>query len=201
VVERLDFLVVEDDPILRDFLVGELSAAAQLEEGAVRAAGSVASAEQALRQATPDALLLDLNLPDGSGVQVAQRYVHLAAAPRILILTGQIDQYSLPLELHCHVQAVLNKADGLSPLRSALWQLLAGLSDAAPDLSVLSPRQLEMLHLLGQGLDTSEIAERLGITFATAQTHRRQITGRLGVKGSRLLQLARSLPQPDAPDV
>jgi DNA-binding CsgD family transcriptional regulator len=58
-----------------------------------------------------------------------------------------------------------------------------------------------MLHLLGQGLDTSEIAERLGITFATAQTHRRQITGRLGVKGSRLLQLARSLPQPDAPDV
>lgn len=190
--------MVEDDPILRDFLVSELSAAVQLGSIAVRAADGVASAELALQQAVPDALLLDLNLPDGSGVRVAERYVALAAVPRILILTGQIDQYSLPLELHPHVQAVLSKSDGLPPLRSALWQLIAVFGDAAPDLTLLSPRQLEILYLLGDGLDTAEIAERLGITFATAQTHRRQITGRLGVKGSRLLQLARSLPKRDA---
>ena len=194
----LSFLVVEDDPILRDFLVHECAGAMQVAPDAVRRADSVASALQALRQAAPEALLLDLNLPDGSGVQVAELYVELGVQPQILILTGQIDQYSLPLDLHPHVRAVLNKADGLAPLRAALWQLLAGRGDAAPDLTVLSARQLEILYLLGEGLDTAEIADRLGITFATAQTHRRQITGRLGVKGSRLLQLARSLPRPDA---
>lgn len=193
----LGFLVVEDDPILRDFLVNECAGALQVAPNAVRHADSVASALQALRQAAPEALLLDLNLPDGSGVQVAELYVELSVQPQILILTGQIDQYSLPLDLHPHVRAVLNKADGLVPLRAALWQLLAGRGDAAPDLTVLSARQLEILYLLGDGLDTAEIADRLGITFATAQTHRRQITGRLGVKGSRLLQLARSLPRPD----
>jgi DNA-binding NarL/FixJ family response regulator len=194
----LSFLVVEDDPILRDFLVHECAGAMQVAPDVVRRADSVASALQALRQAAPDALLLDLNLPDGSGVQVAELYVELGVQPQILILTGQIDQYSLPLDLHPHVRAVLNKADGLAPLRAALWQLLSGRGDAAPDLTVLSARQLEILYLLGDGLDTAEIADRLGITFATAQTHRRQITGRLGVKGSRLLQLARSLPRPDA---
>lgn len=193
----LSFLVVEDDPILRDFLVHECASAMQVAPNAVRRADSVASALQELRQAAPEALLLDLNLPDGSGVQVAELYVELGVQPQILILTGQIDQYSLPLDLHPHVRAVLNKADGLAPLRAALWQLLAGRGDAAPDLTVLSARQLEILYLLGDGLDTAEIADRLGITFATAQTHRRQITGRLGVKGSRLLQLARSLPRPD----
>ena len=193
----LSFLVVEDDPILRDFLVQECAGAMQVAPDRIRHADSVASALQALRTAAPDALLLDLNLPDGSGVQVAELYVELGVQPQILILTGQIDQYSLPLDLHPHVRAVLNKADGLAPLRAALWQLLAGRGDAAPDLTVLSARQLEILYLLGDGLDTAEIADRLGITFATAQTHRRQITGRLGVKGSRLLQLARSLPRPD----
>lgn len=194
----MDFLVVEDDPILRDFLVSEVSSTATASSSVVRSASCVHEANALISQIVPDALVLDLNLPDGSGMSVAEYYSATASAPRILILTGLIDQFTLPPAVQPYVHAVLSKTDGLAPLRTSLWQLISDLSDHLPDLSKLSPRQLEVLRLLGTGLDTAEVAEYLGITFATAQTHRRQITSRLGIRGSRLLCLAQSLPPADA---
>ena len=188
-----DLLVVEDDPILRDLLVEEMKRRPGASVASVRSAASLMEARRLLAQTPPALVLLDVILPDGSGLTLVQELLDRRPEARIVVLSGcpaLLDPglCSLP-QLH----AVLSKAEGLAPLREAIQALAQEFDPTSPDLSTLSPRQLEMLLLIGEGLDTGEIAERLGISLATAQTHRRQITGRLGVKGTRLVTFARSL--------
>lgn len=191
----LGVFVVEDDPMLRDFLVKEVEGLSHLVNLEIHFASTVGNSVLKLKHWTPDILILDLSLPDGSGVTIAERYAQINPDGKILILTGQVDFHQISeSSLSGMLFAILNKSGGLEPLRKALWDLVSNASSQTPDLSKLSERQLEMLRLIGEGFDTFEIAERMGITFATAQTHRRQITGRLGVKGSRLMALAKSLP-------
>lgn len=189
-----DFLVVEDDEILRDFLVEEVALHCQADLATIGKASCVAEARQALARNLPDALLLDLQLPDGSGFDLAELFIQSNPNGRILVLTGQIDQHPIPSGLMDHIHAIVGKAEGLQPLRNALWGLRRTIKPSSVDLSLLSPRQLEMLHLIGRGMDTAAIAAQMGITFTTAQTHRRQITSRLGVRGVDLIRLASTLP-------
>ncbi len=195
----LDVLIVENDPILLDFLSQEVSNQINVPERKVRKASSLKIARTFLSEKQPDWLLLDLLLPDGSGVDLAMEFVEANKNAKILILTSQADQYLLPAKILTHVHALINKADGLSPLRDAIWELCRELDSNLPDTSTLTPRQLEFLALIGEGLDTAQIAEKLSISFATAQTHRRQITRKLGVKGSALVTFARTFPQKNIP--
>ena len=93
------------------------------------------------------------------------------------------------------MHALINKADGLAPLRQAVWEVCREFDSTFPNLSSLTPRQLEFLQLIGEGLDTAQISRQLNISFSTAQTHRRQITRKLGIKGSALVTLSRNLPK------
>ncbi|MCP9927703.1 response regulator [Cyanobium sp. CH-040] len=189
----MDVLVVEDDPILRDFLVEEVARLPVPGGHPVRQAATLAEARRALEQRPPHWVLLDIRLPDGSGLDLCPQLLQARPSARILVLTGCQGHSQLPAPLVPHVHALLSKAKGLEPLRRSIWSLSREFDRELPDLSCLSPRQREILLLLGEGLDTAEIAERLGITFSTAQTHRRQITSRLGLKGSRLIAMAREL--------
>nr|WP_036900465.1 response regulator transcription factor [Prochlorococcus marinus] len=191
----LDVLIVEDDLILLDFLTQEVSNQINVSEREVRKASSLKRARYLISQKTPDWLLLDLCLPDGSGVELAQEFARDNLNAKIIILTAQADQFAVPADLLKNVYALLNKADGLAPLREAVWEICREFDSTLPDLSNLTPRQLEFLHLIGEGLDTAQISKRLDVSFATAQTHRRQITRKLGIKGSALVTLARNLPK------
>ena len=191
----LDVLIVEDDLILLDFLTQEVSNQINVPERRVRKASSLKRARYLISQKIPDWLLLDLRLPDGSGVELAQEFARDNLKAKIIILTAQADQFAVPADLLKNVHALLNKADGLAPLREAVWEICREFDSTLPDLSNLSPRQLEFLYLIGEGLDTAQISKRLDVSFATAQTHRRQITRKLGIKGSALVTLARNLPK------
>jgi DNA-binding NarL/FixJ family response regulator len=189
----LDVLVVEDDPILLDFLVEEVMRLPVPADRPVRRATTLAQARRHMAEAPPAWMLLDVRLPDGSGLELCPELLELRPEARLVVLTGCPGHAEVPPGLLPHLHALLSKAEGLSPLREAIWSLSRELDAQLPDLSRLSPRQLEVLMLIGKGLDSAQIAERLGISFATAQTHRRQITRRLGVKGTRLVTLARDL--------
>ena len=190
----LDVLIVEDDLILLDFLIQEVANQINAPEKSIRKASCLKRARNLLSKKRPDWLLLDLYLPDGSGVELAEEFVKDNLKAKILILTAQADQYSLPAPLLANVHSLINKAEGLGPLREAIWEITRELDTNLPDLTSLTPRQLQFLQLIGEGSDTAQIAKRLNISFATAQTHRRHITRKLGVKGSALVNLARNLP-------
>ena len=191
----LDVLIVEDDLILLDFLTQEVSNQINVPEREVRKSSSLKRARYLISQKIPDWLLLDLCLPDGSGVELAQEFARDNLKAKIIILTAQADQFAVPADLLKNVHALLNKADGLAPLREAIWDVCRTLDRGLPDLNALTPRQLEFLRLIGEGLDTAQISKQLNISFSTAQTHRRQITRKLGIKGSALVTLSRNLPK------
>lgn len=186
-------LVIEDDPILRELLVEEMKRIPAASILRVRSACNLAEARQLCEFAPPAFVLLDVRLPDGSGLDLIQDLVALRPDVCIVILSGCPELLESCLCLSPQLFAVLSKADGLAPLRQATHSFACQFVTGVPDIASLSPRQREMLFLIGEGLDTGEIADRLGITLATAQTHRRQITARLGVKGTRLVTFARSL--------
>ena len=191
----LDVLIVEDALILLDILTQEVSNQINVPERRVRKASSLKRARYLISQKIPDWLLLDLFLPDGSGVDLAEEFVKDNSDAKILILTAQADQYSLPAPLLINVHSLINKADGLAPLREAIWEISREIDKTLPDLASLTPRQFEFLQLIGESLDTAQIARRMNISFSTAQTHRRQITRKLGIKGSALVTLSRNLPK------
>ncbi len=67
------------------------------------------------------------------------------------------------------------------------WEAPAG----APALwDRLTCREQEVFQLIGEGLSSEAIAERLGLSVLTARTHRKQITSKLGIKGGELVLLA-----------
>ena len=191
----MDVLIVEDDLILLDFLSQELSNQINSPEGMVRKASCLFDARKLISQKLPDWILVDLLLPDGSGIELAEEFVRSKSNAKVLILTAQADQYAVPASLLKNVHALINKADGLAPLREAVWEICRDFDTTFPDLNSLTPRQLEFLHLIGEGLDTAQIAKKLDVSFSTAQTHRRQITRKLRIKGSTLVTFARSLPK------
>ena len=191
----MNVLIVEDDLILLDFLTQEISNQIKFLGGGVRKATSLFDARKLIAQKDPDWILVDLLLPDGSGIELVQEFVQDKPNAKVLILTAQADQYAVPASVLKNVHALINKADGLTPLRAAIWDICREADSSFPDLSSLTPRQLEFLHLIGEGLDTAQISKRLDVSFSTAQTHRRQITRKLRIKGSALITFARSLPQ------
>jgi DNA-binding NarL/FixJ family response regulator len=182
--ERPVILVVEDDGPFREHVHVVLEDAGYRVLEAERA-------EEALRIAheeRPDLVLLDVHLPGTSGYDVCRSLRDELGEIGIIFLSGSrtemldraaglsmgADDYVLkpfePEELIARVRAVLRR---VAP-RSA--------SSAAPGAFDLTPRELEVLHLLAEGLDQDEIAERLVISSKTVATHLERILGKLGAR-------------------
>jgi DNA-binding NarL/FixJ family response regulator len=185
--EPLRVLVVDDHPIWRDAVARDLEAAGLV------VCGTASDVAQAVRVATatrPDVVVLDLQLPDGSGVDVARRLGAMQPAPRILILsasgeqpdvieavaagaTGYLVKSASTAELVAAVGSVAHGeavfTPGLAGLVLGEYQRLAGgANDGAP---ALTARETEILRLVAKGYTYPQIAERLVLSVRTVQNH------------------------------
>jgi DNA-binding NarL/FixJ family response regulator len=181
-------LVVEDDPPFREHVCGVL-------ESAGFTVTEAASGEEALRIAAdsePSLVLLDVHLPGFSGYEICRslREEH-GQQIGIIFLSGSkiesidratglglgADDYVLkpfgPDELVARVRAVLRRTQP-SARDSAV--------NAASDAFHLTPRELEILGLLAEGLTQDRIADQLVIAPKTVATHIERILTKLGVQ-------------------
>lgn len=159
----------------------------------VAQARDVIGGRQACTAHRPDILLLDLALPDGDGLEVARQYVKTNLKGRVLVVTGQASEFVCPAWLNDHLQAVISKNHAFEALRRELDELTGyGEPTAADDslLKSLSPRESEIFGLIGDGLTSRAIAERLGISEHTVQTHRKRIATKLDTSGDDVLRRA-----------
>ncbi len=144
----------------------------------------------------PDLLLLDLALPDGDGKDVALRLCALNPAARVVILSGEASTFVCPAELRDKVCAVLDKTQAFDDLVVELKALVPrarGGSTRTLHGSIrnrLSRREYEIFLLIGHGLMSKEIADKLGISVQTIGVHRRKIADKLNTVGPELVQLA-----------
>lgn len=199
-------VVADDHRMMGQMLVKTLS-----EVGGVEVLAQVCCGKEALevcRTLQPDVLIIDLDLPDLSGVEVARLLTESDDKVSVLVLSGIEDETALFESIAAGVRGYLPKDASLEELVNALHTVSSGQAFLHPrcTLSVLkefqrcrqaltgprasqlkvvenlSPREKEVLHLLGEGLSNKEIGERLIISEKTAKTHVANILRRLGVK-------------------
>ncbi len=197
--EELRVLVVSDDPLARTGLALLL----REREGLILA-GQV-GVDDDWPEPGPDAILWDLGLGLRSGLE-RLRGLGPSAPPAVAIVADELDAREA---LDAGARAALPRtADGdrlAAALRAAVQGLVvldesfvpALLRDApppAPDLvESLTPREIEVLQLLSQGLPNKGIAQRLGISDHTVKLHVSAILGKLGVqsRGEAIVQAVR----------
>lgn len=164
-------------------------------------AGSLAEARQMLQEV--DIAVIDLGLPDGDGGDLIRDLREVNPRAQAIVLSASIDRSEIARAVDRGAAGVLEKTAGLDEVVHAVRRLHAGetllpltevvelLRVAAGDrereredrdaIARLTPREREVLQLLGEGLDSQGIADRLHITIRTERNHIANILAKLGV--------------------
>lgn len=180
---RRRLLIVDDHPVFRHGLAVLFTSAGYDVVG--EAAGS-AEAVALARSTAPDVVLMDLGLPDGSGVSATARIVGEHPDTRVVVVTmfddqgavrealdagaaGYVVKDAMPAEL---LAAVAAAGEGAVVLGSGV-ALTSGrlVPPPNPDPFGLTPRERDVLDLVIRGLTNRQIAERLGLSGKTIANH------------------------------
>jgi DNA-binding NarL/FixJ family response regulator len=176
----MDVVLVDEHEALRDGLEIMLARRAIRTVGT---AGSAAAAGDLLRRLHPDVAIIEVELPDETGVRLVRRLHHADPELAILIYTGVTDVGLLGEALQTRARGFVLKRGGIAQLVGALRRvaqgtryvdpaiiaLLAGDTDAPP--SRLTARERQVFDLLAQDLTGEEIARELTIAGETVRTH------------------------------
>lgn len=186
-VEASALLVVEDHP-----LVTESVAALGKRAGIARAevATTVAEAQVLLERAQLDRMVavVDIQLGDGSGLDLLRRWAPQGL--RALVLTGEVTDQAIRDSLAAGALGFVAKTEGPQILLRAIEAVSHGdsylseaakrvMSSAVPGVA-LTPRETDVLGLVGRGLTNKEIAQQLGVAVRTAESHRERLMNKLG---------------------
>ncbi len=193
-------LIVDDHPMMRQGLVQLIESEPDLE--LCGESETAQAALEAIERTCPDLLLLDISLPDKSGLELIKDLA--AIHPSLLILVISMHDESLYAErvLRAGARGYIMKQEGGKRLMEAIRQVLAGkiyVSEkiASKILEIfsgrraevetssvgrLSDREFEVFQLIGQGRSTKEIAQRLHLSVKTVEVHRANIKEKLGLK-------------------
>jgi DNA-binding NarL/FixJ family response regulator len=191
-------LLVDDHQLLTSALSQTLALEPDID--VVGAAGTVAEAKDLARD-QPDVILMDYRLPDGTGADAARAIKGRWPAARVLMLTALADDETILESIQAGADGYLTKdravEDVVSAVRSAhagetllprpviigIAQRVAAARDRSDRKQVepLTPREIEVLRALTEGLSTPEICERLFIAPNTLRTHVQNIMGKLRV--------------------
>lgn len=182
-------LIVDDHPVVRNGLRSMLGT-----ESDLAVAGEAASGEEAVRlfrQLQPDVTLMDLRMPGMTGVAAIEAIRAESPRARVIVLSTFDTDEDIYRALRAGAQGYLMKESSLDELIDAIRTVHAGgrripspiaerLAErmAAPDLS---PRELDVLHLLVRGESNKRIAVALNISEATVKGHVNNIFLKLGV--------------------
>ncbi|MDJ0831316.1 MAG: response regulator transcription factor [Desulfobacterales bacterium] len=195
-------LIVDDHPLFREGLKAIIQRDAKYE--VVGEAGTGRQGFEAVEKTKPELVLVDISLPDISGIQLTQDIRNRFAATRILIIsmhskidyiteafqagaTGYLVKESAAERLLMGLDTV-SKGDYFldSSISHAVVEKLMGLpakqakiSDTA--YSSLTPREQEIMRLLAEGLSSKEIAKKLYISPKTVDNHRSNIMNKLEI--------------------
>jgi DNA-binding NarL/FixJ family response regulator len=187
--ERIRVIVCDDHAILREGTQLILE-----KVPGVDVVGTAATGNEALRlveRSRPDVLVLDLQLPDMSGVEVARRVRGSFSAVAILVLTGYVDATYIPRLLQIGVRGYLPKTASSAELAAAVRAVAAGRTivvshgtvfGAEPLGAPLTPREHEVLRLMATGLRNADIAGRLCVSIKTVEHHVTNVLVKLGVQ-------------------
>jgi DNA-binding NarL/FixJ family response regulator len=185
---RLRVLVVDDHLVVRRGLVALLGDEPDLE--VVAQAANVRQALDLYRVHRPDVTLMDLKMPDGTGVEAIASIQQIDARARILVLTIQAGEEAVFQALQAGAQGYLTKDAPGPEIVAAIRAVHRGerclpagvAATMAQRLKqpALSPREITVLELIGRGFSNKGIAAELKLSTATVQNHVAAVLQKLG---------------------
>jgi len=198
---RRRILIVDDHAVLREGLVAQIN-----REAGLVVCGEAESARQAIEAVArlhPDLVLADITLPGRNGLELIRdlRALH----PRLPVLVLSMHDASLFAErvLRAGGRGYVSKQQSGSQLIKAIRLVLSGQIYLSEEVStrllgsftgkaerpktlspveLLTDRELEVFHLIGQAKETKEISRRLGMSAKTVEAHRASIKRKLKLK-------------------
>ncbi|HEX2303571.1 MAG TPA: response regulator transcription factor [Gaiella sp.] len=199
--DRVRVLLVDDDDLMRAGLRSVLSS-----DDTIEVAGEAGDGSEALdrvRETHPDVVLMDIRMPGVDGISATREVLAGSADVKVVVLTtfedddyifdalsagasGFLLKRTTPEELISAIHAVADGDSLLSPsvtrrvIDRMATQPVTGLSGAR--LEKLTPREREVLELIGRGLSNREIAESFVIEESTVKTHVKRILMKLGLR-------------------
>ncbi len=193
---RRTTVLVVDDHLAFSGAVG-IAIDAQDDLACVGAVASVAEALDRVGREPPDVVLMDIYLPDGDGIAATERVLVLSPSTRVVILTGHTDVEVLARAASAGACGFLPKESSIGAVIRAIraareGQLLVegttlaailgrvrqpgpGAPEQSADAPALTPRERDVLGLMGQGLDPHAIAKELGISLHTCRGYQKSI--------------------------
>lgn len=183
-------LIAEDQRIVREGIIALLE-----DDDGVEIVGEAANGEQAVERWSrlrPDVVLMDLQMPVVDGAEATRRIRELDPDARILVLTTYATDEFIWKALRAGAKGYLLKDASADELLGAIATVSSGGTTLAPSIAArlvagvsgdrpepLTPRELEVLQLMGQGRSNNEIAAALGTAPRTAKVHVQNILSKL----------------------
>ena len=194
-------LIVDDHPIVRHGLARLIN-----DEPGLTVCGSAATraeAQEALRHERPDLVIIDLSLGDDSGLDLLKAIRLEHPDLPVLVLSMHDEAYYADRALRAGAMGFIMKQEPAERMIAAVHQVLSGrvyLSEklagsmltrlvgrtgtVARPVDHLTDRELQILELIGRGLATRQIADRLHLSVKTVENHREHIKAKLHLKTS-----------------
>lgn len=147
---------------------------------------------------TVDLVLLDINLPDQSGIEVAKTLLKRRPEIKIVALTNFEQLTYLHSMKEAGAKGYLLKNSSMAEIEKAIGEVMAGREFWIGHSSIketlkehnqmlLSRREIEVLRLIAQGLTNQEIADKLFVSTSTIDSHRKNLISKLQVKNTAAL--------------
>lgn len=185
-------VLVDDHTVVRRGLQDVLDAEDDIEVVGTAADGADAVG---LLAHEPDVVLMDLSMPGVDGIEATRRILAEAPGTPVVVLTSFVDKQRIVAALEAGaVGYILKDADaaevsgavraaasGGSPLDPKVARVVLDESRRPRPAADLSPRELEVLALVGQGMANKQIARRLGIAERTVKAHLTNVFQAIGV--------------------
>lgn len=166
-------------------------------------ARTVAEANRQISTHKPDLLLLDVNLPDGSGIDVLRKLSRARARPKIVLLTAGMDEAQLLAAADLNPEGMVLKTSDPSLLMECMDAVVAGQRWVDPEIvertrraeakaasaPPLTRRERELVELVRQGLRNRDIAAELGVTEGTVKVYLHAIFDKFHVENRTELAL------------
>jgi DNA-binding NarL/FixJ family response regulator len=199
-MQKTTIVIADDHDMIRTGLRAILEGEDDLE--VVGEAADGVEALEVVRKLHPDLLLLDISMPKLNGARLLERLREAEPRPRVLVLTAFEDAVYLRQMLGAGAEGYLLKrsaarelirairavAGGNAYLDAALTKLVvASFVDprARPEARAsaeLSARESQVMRLVARGYTNKEIAERLGLSVKTVETHKTKLMAKLGLR-------------------
>ena len=195
----MDILIVDDHPIVQKGLKLLLEA-----EPGWRVAGQAADGAAATRlvgELRPSIAIVDLNLPDSTGLEVTASIKRLSPETRVIILSMHINDFYIKAALRNGADAYVSKDVAENEIVNAVKAVTSGRTypehfgmnrqdepagskekSATVAAGVLSVRESQVLQLLANGGQNKDVAQQLNISVRTAEKHRGNIMRKLSLK-------------------